>query len=66
MKRLLVAAVVVVLVGCGEPDLWEDKGFDSAEDCYEFYNYVRPRTGTGATTRRRRCPLCRPPTCGGR
>ena len=29
----------IAVVACGEPDLWEDKGFDSAEACYEFYNY---------------------------
>ena len=35
---VLVACIAVVACG-GEPELWEEKGFDSKEACYDFYNY---------------------------
>ena len=41
MKRRLAAAAVAVLVGCAEPQLWEEKGFDSKADCWSFYGWDR-------------------------
>lgn len=40
MRRWLAAVAVVALVGCSEPQLWEEKGFPSEEACYRFYGYT--------------------------
>ena len=40
MKRWLAAAVaVVVLVGCGGPQRWQERGFDSEEACWELHGW---------------------------